>query len=77
MDIDKMIQGLDEYFENTPKDHFEEVWKNVEKYESYGPDVNEYLSASAPSQRKTSFLKKTRITHWNSVDEMFDTVLGV
>ena len=34
MDIDKMIQGLDAYFENTPKEHFEEVWKDVEKYEN-------------------------------------------
>lgn len=58
MDIDKMIQGLDTYFENTPKEHFEEVWKDVEEYEKYGLDVNEYLGASLLSQRKTSFLKK-------------------
>lgn len=53
-----MIQGLDTYFENTPKEHFEEVWKDVEEYEKYGLDVNEYLGASLLSQRKTSFLKK-------------------
>jgi hypothetical protein len=58
MDIDKMIEGLDEYFENTPKEHFEEVWKNVGKYESYGPDVNDFLGVAATTQRKTSFLKK-------------------
>lgn len=47
MDIDKMIQGLDTYFENTPKEHFEEVWKDVEKYEKYGLDVDEYLGVTS------------------------------
>ena len=58
MDIDKMIQGLDAYFENTPKEHFEEVWKDVEKYEKYGLDVDDYLGVPSASKRKASFLKK-------------------
>lgn len=49
MDIDRMIQGLDAYFENTPKEHFEEVWKNVKKYERSGFDVNELLNGLSPS----------------------------
>lgn len=50
-----MIQDLDFYFENTPKEHFEEVWKNVEKYEKYGLDVEEYLGVHVASQKKSSF----------------------
>ena len=43
MDIDKMITGLDSYFKNTPKEHFDEVWNRVKKYETYGPDVEDFL----------------------------------
>ena len=41
MNIDKMISDLDSYFENTPREHFEEIWNDVKKYEAYGPDVGE------------------------------------
>lgn len=58
MDMERMIQVLDAYFENTPKEHFEEVWKDVKKYERYGLDVNEYFGMPASSQKKASFLKK-------------------
>ena len=44
MDIDKMIVGLDSYFKNTPKEHFDEVWNAVKKYEAYGPDVKEFIT---------------------------------
>ena len=43
MNIDKMISDLDSYFENTPREHFEEIWNDVKKYEAYGPDVEEFL----------------------------------
>lgn len=43
MDIDKILNGLDSYFENTPKEHFEKIWNNVRKYEAYGPDVRDFL----------------------------------
>lgn len=45
MDIDKILDGLDSYFENTPKEHFEKIWNDVRKYEAYGPDVDEFLRA--------------------------------
>lgn len=43
MNIDKMISDLDSYFENTPREHFEEIWNDVKKYEAYGSDVEEFL----------------------------------
>lgn len=43
MNIDKMISDLDSFFENTPREHFEEIWNDVKKYEVYGPDVEEFL----------------------------------
>jgi len=48
--MDKMIQDLDAYFENTPKEHFEEVWQDVKKYEKFGLDVDEYLGVPVSSE---------------------------
>lgn len=47
MDIAKKIKELDTYFENTPKEHFEEIWEEVKKYEAYGLDVDDFLHAKS------------------------------
>lgn len=43
MNIDKILDELDSYFKNTPKEHFDNIWKDVRKYEAYGPDITEFL----------------------------------
>ncbi len=42
---------MDSYFENTPKEHFEEIWNDVKKYEAYGLDVKEFLGHEEPEMR--------------------------
>lgn len=61
MDIDKMIIDLDSYFANTPKEHFEEVWNKVKKYEAYGPNVDEFLNKDSVNTEKDA-ASYTRLT---------------
>ena len=51
MDIENILSGLDSYFENTPKEHFEKIWNSIKKYEAYGPDVKEFLRNDEPERR--------------------------
>lgn len=40
----KLIQGLQDYLENTSPEQLEQDWKELEKFNQYGPDVEECLN---------------------------------
>ena len=40
----KLIQGLQDYLENTSPEQLEQDWKELEKFNQYGPDIEECLS---------------------------------
>ena len=40
----KLIQGLQNYFDNTSPEQLEQDWKELEKFNQYGPDIEECLS---------------------------------
>lgn len=39
----KLIQGLQDYFDNTSPEQLEKDWKELEKFNQYGPDIEECL----------------------------------
>ena len=39
----KLIQGLQDYFDNTSPEQLEKDWKDLEKFNQYGPDIEECL----------------------------------
>ena len=40
----KLIQGLQDYLENTSPEQLEQDWKELEKFNQYGPDIEECLN---------------------------------
>ena len=41
--LSKLIQGLQDYLENTSPEQLEQDWKELEKFNQYGPDIEECL----------------------------------
>ena len=39
----KLIQGLQDYLDNTSPEQLEQDWKELEKFNQYGPDMEECL----------------------------------
>lgn len=39
----KLIQGLQDYFDNISPEQLEQDWEELEKYNQYGPDMEECL----------------------------------
>ena len=39
----KLIQGLQDYLDNTSPEQLEQDWKELEKFNQYGPDIEECL----------------------------------
>lgn len=39
----KLIQGLHDYFNNTSPEQLEKDWKDLNKFNQYGPDIEECL----------------------------------
>ena len=39
----KILQALEDYFNNTPPEQLEKDWQELEKYNQIGPDVLECL----------------------------------
>lgn len=40
----KLIQDLYDYFNNTSPEQLEQDWKELEKFNKYGPDIEECLN---------------------------------
>lgn len=40
----KLIQGIHDYFDNTSPEQLEQDWKELEKFNQYGPDIEECLN---------------------------------
>ena len=40
----KLIQGLQDYLYNTSPEQLEQDWKELEKFNQYGPDIEECLN---------------------------------
>lgn len=38
-----ILQALQDYFDNTPKEQLEKDWEELEKFNQYGPDMEECL----------------------------------
>ena len=47
-----LLQGLDEYFRNTPKEQLDKDWEELKKYNEIGPDVDEYIKSVEESIKK-------------------------
>ena len=47
-----LLQGLEEYFRNAPKEQLDKDLEELEKYNEIGPDVNEYLKSVQESIKK-------------------------
>lgn len=39
----KLIQGLQDYLNNTSPEQLEKDWQELEQYNQYGPDIEECL----------------------------------
>ena len=39
----KLIQGLQDYFNNTSPEQLEKDWKDLDKFNQYGSDIEECL----------------------------------
>ena len=39
----KLIQDLQDYFDNTSPEQLEQDWKELEKFNQYGPNIEECL----------------------------------
>ena len=40
----KLIQGLQDYLDNTSPEQLEQDWKELEKFNQYGPDIEKCLN---------------------------------
>ena len=47
-----LLQGLEEYFRNTPKEQLDKDWEELKKYNEIGPDVDEYIKSVEKSIKK-------------------------
>lgn len=47
-----LLQGLEEYFRNNPKEQLDKDWEELKKYNEIGPDVDEYLKSVQESIKK-------------------------
>ena len=47
-----LLQGLEEYFRNTPKEQLDKDLEGLEKYNEIGPDVDEYIKSVEESIKK-------------------------
>ena len=50
--IMNLLQKLEEYFRNTPKEQLDKDLEELEKYNEIGPDVDEYLKSVEESIKK-------------------------
>ena len=56
-----ILQKLEEYFKNTPKEQLDKDWEELKKYNEIGPDVDEYLKSVEESIKKYGFqIKKDK-----------------
>ena len=47
-----ILQKLEEYFKNTPKEQLDKDWEELKKYNEIGLDVDEYLKSVEESIKK-------------------------
>ena len=48
-----LLQKLEEYFRNTPKEQLDKDWEELKKkYNEIGPDMDEYLKSVQESIKK-------------------------
>lgn len=47
-----LLQKLEEYFRNTPKEQLDKDWEELKKYNEIGPDIDEYLKSAKESIKK-------------------------
>ena len=40
-----LLQKLEEYFRNTPKEQLDKDWEELKEYNEIGPDVDEYIKS--------------------------------
>ena len=53
-----LLQKLEEYFRNTPKEQLDKDLEELEKYNEIGPDVDEYIKYEKESIKKYGKKKK-------------------
>lgn len=47
-----LLQELEEYFRNTPKEQLDKDWEELKKYNEIGPDMDEYIKSVKESIKK-------------------------
>lgn len=57
----KLIQGLKDYLNNTSPEQLEQDWKELEKFNQYGPDIEECLNLG--KQHCIEMMKK-KVIDW-------------
>lgn len=56
-----LLQGLEEYFKNTPKEQLDKDWEELKKYNEIGPDIDECLKSAKESIKKYGYqIKKDK-----------------
>lgn len=40
-----LLQKLEEYFRNTPKEQLDKDWEELKEYNEISPDMDEYLKS--------------------------------
>lgn len=43
MDKHPILQKLEDYFNNTPKEQLEKDWEEIKQYQNIGPTMDEYI----------------------------------
>lgn len=47
-----LLQKLEKYFRNTPKEQLDKDWEELKEYNETGPDMNEYIKSVKESIKK-------------------------
>ena len=47
-----LLQELEEYFRNTPKEQLDKDWEELKEYNEVDPDIDEYIKSVKESIKK-------------------------
>ena len=47
-----LLQELEEYFRNTPKEQLDKDWEELKEYNEVDPDIDEYIKSVEESIKK-------------------------
>lgn len=67
--VSNLVQGLKDYFENTPTEQLEKELEDIEKYNEIGPDVMEYFKSIEQQQVVATMREEVPVLESSSLSE--------